>query len=341
MTRSYTKILGAASVLAMTAASVADAQEIRLRFAHYLADTAFLQVEKDFAEAVAERTDGRVQIDITFAGGLGAGPELLQLAGRGAVDMAAVVPGYHPDILDFWRTYQIPFIFNSPVEALEISFSALEDLPVFAEELAQQGVRYLFHQPLGDYYFTGKDPNCDSVAALEGKRLRSFGADLPRMMSAIGAVPVTVPVPEVYEALQRDAIDYSTINRGNVLANRFYEVAPHNCGPVFSIAGHLIVIGERAWNRLSPDLQEILVEEARAAGEAYMAAIDDIESSAEEAIIEAGGSFRDFPEEELEKWRGMAPDPLDDWIETMAGMGMGDAAEEVAAYFREHTGQTD
>lgn len=335
MTRSYTFILGAVSAAALLGAAVAaDAQEIRLRFAHYLADTAFLQPEKDFAEAVRARTNGRVSIEITFAGGLGAGPELLQLAGRGAVDLAALVPGYFADQLNFWRTFQIPFVFDSPRQALEISFAAIEDMPVLSEELATYGVRYLFHQPLGDYYFSGKDPNCDSVEALRGKRLRSFGADIPKLMAGIGAVPVTVPVPELYEALQRDAIDYSTINRGNILANRFYEVAPHNCGPIFAIAGHIIAISERAWNRLPPDVQQVLVEEARKAGEAYMALIDEAEAAAEAEIIARGGSFRVFPQEELDKWRAMAPDVLQEWVVAMQAKGLGDKAAEFAAYLR-------
>jgi TRAP-type C4-dicarboxylate transport system substrate-binding protein len=338
MKTTLTCVLGAVTALGVLgAAPDAAAQEFKLRYAHYLADTPFLQVEKDFAAAVAERSGGRVAIEITYAGGLGAGPELLQLAGRGAVDMAALVPGYFADQLLFWRTFQVPFVFDSPRQALEISFSAIDDLPVLSEELGTYGVKYLFHQPLGDYYFTGKDPNCDTVEGLKGKKLRSFGADIPKLMSGIGAVPVTVPVPEVYEALQRGAIDYSTINRGNILANKFYEVAPHNCGPVFAIAGHIIVIGERTWNRLPADIQQILVEEGRKAGEAYMAAIDAAESDAQAKIEALGGTFKPIPQAELDKWRAMAPDVLQEWVNDMAGKGQGEKAAALAAYLREKT----
>lgn len=335
MKMTMTAMLGAMTALGvMGAASAVTAQEFKLRYAHYLADTPFLQVERDFAAAVAERTGGRVSIEITYAGGLGAGPELLQLAGRGAVDMAALVPGYFADQLLFWRAFQIPFVFNSPTQALEISFDAVEEMPAFSEELATYGVKYLFHQPLGDYYFTGKDPNCDTVDALAGKKLRSFGADIPKLMTGIGAVPVTVPVPEVYEALQRDAIDYSTINRGNILANKFYEVAPNNCGPVFSIAGHLIVIGERTWSRLPADIQQIMLEEARKAGEAYMAAIDAAEADAQAKVEALGGTFKPIPQAELDKWRAMAPDVLQEWVVEMEGKGKGAEAAEVAAFLR-------
>ena len=68
----------------------AQAEEIKLRWGHYLPNSGFVQVEKNFTQKIEERTNGRVKIEITFAGGLGKGPEVAVLAGRGAIDMASV-----------------------------------------------------------------------------------------------------------------------------------------------------------------------------------------------------------------------------------------------------------
>ncbi len=115
-------LIGAAAALAVLGMALpAAAQEFTLRWGHYLPDSEYVQVEKDFARAVEERSDGRVEIDISFTGGLGAGNEVMTLAGRGAIDMASVVPGYYPDQLLFWRAYQIPFVFESPTQAMRIS----------------------------------------------------------------------------------------------------------------------------------------------------------------------------------------------------------------------------
>jgi TRAP-type transport system periplasmic protein len=181
----FTTLVGAAALLAGTA----SAQEVTLRFGHYLGDSPFLAAEQEFAAAVEERTEGRVRIEITYAGGLGAGNELLTLTGRGAIDMAAIVPGYYADQLLYWRAYQIPFVFETPRQAMEISAAAYDDLPYFREELSSFGVEFLFHQPLGDYYLTGPNPNCDNIDALAGMKIRSFGADIPRHMK------LSVPFP--------------------------------------------------------------------------------------------------------------------------------------------------
>ena len=149
MSYSTRRLLTAAAVIgALGLASGAQAQEFKIRWGHYLGNSPFLQVEKDFAKSVEKRTNGRVKIDMTFAGGLGKGNELLPLAQRGAVDMAAVVPGYYADRLLFWKAYQIPFIFSSPKQAMEISAAAYKKLPVFKEELDKMGVQFLFHLSL-------------------------------------------------------------------------------------------------------------------------------------------------------------------------------------------------
>ena len=326
----FTTLVGAAALLAGTA----SAQEVTLRYGHYLGDSPFLAAEQEFAAAVEERTEGRVRIEITYAGGLGAGNELLTLTGRGAIDMAAIVPGYYADQLLYWRAYQIPFVFETPRQAMEISAAAYYDLPYFREELSSFGVEFLFHQPLGDYYLTGPNPNCDNIDALAGMKIRSFGADIPKAHEAIGAVPVSVGVGDVYEALQRGSLDYSFLNRGNILSNRLYEPGPYSCGPVMAITGHLIVINEDVFNDISAADRAIILEEADRAGAAYINNIEAAENAAGDAIVAAGGTIIPISDEELAKWKAKAPDLLQNWVDDMASRGMGDQAAEVATYWR-------
>lgn len=333
MIHRFLSLAGAAAVGTGLLAGAASA-EVTLRWGHYLGDNPFLQAEKDFAAAVAERTEGRVNIEITYAGGLGAGNELLTLTGRGAIDMAAIVPGYFPDQLLYWRAYQIPFVFETPRQAMEISAAAYKDMPYFREELDSFGVEFLFHQPLGAYYLTGPDENCDTVEALAGKKIRSFGADIPKAHEAIGAVPVSVPVGEVYEALQRGALDYSFLNRGNIFNNNLHEPGPFSCGPIMAITGHLIVINKDVFADIDEADRAIILEEAEKAGRAYIDNIEAAEDAAGQGIIDAGGTIKPFPAEELAKWKAAAPDLLQAWVDDMASRGMGEQAAEVAAYWR-------
>lgn len=331
---------GAVVAAGMSVAGTAVAQdEVTLRWGHYLPNSPFLEVEQNFVKNIAERTGGKVKIEITYAGGLGKGNEVMTLAGRGAIDMASVVPGYYADQLLFIRAFQIPFVFDNPAEAMTLSRNSFAELPMFDAELEKFNINFLFHQPLGVYYLTGPDAGCTDIANLEGKKIRSFGADIPKLHAAVGAVPVSVGVGDVYEALQRGTLDYSFLNPGNIVTNRLYEVGKYSCGPVMAITGHLIVIGDKAMAKLTPETQAIFKEEAAKSQAEYLAWIDAFENGAIEGIKAGGGEIKDFPADQLAAWKDKAPDLLANWVEDMKGRGLGDEAVMVQTKWKEWLGR--
>lgn len=329
-------LFGAAAVLAMSG-SAALAQEFRLNYGHYLSNSPFVKVEQDFAKRVEERSEGRLKINIVYSGGLGKDSELLGLVGRGAIDMAAIVPGYYGDQLLYSKILQTPFVFDSPAEAIEIADYSFAELDAFKAETERLGIHRLFHQPLDSYYLTGKTDECKSLDGLNGKKIRTFGNLIPHMMSAVGATPVTVPAGDLYEAVDRGTIDYSFVNLGNVNAYRLYEAGKFSCGPGLNIAGHMVVLSDRTWQRLPEDLQTIITEEAAVAQKEYVEWIDAAIVASAEEIEANGGEIITLSPEILADWKAKTPDLLQLWVDEMAGRGEGEAAAEVADAWRERT----
>ncbi|MDA0983749.1 MAG: TRAP transporter substrate-binding protein DctP [Proteobacteria bacterium] len=326
-----------AGALSLAVAGAAFAQApIQLRWGHYLAEGPFVQLEKDFAAKIEKRTNGRVKIAMTFAGGLGKGTELLMLVGKGALDMTATAPGYNPDQLRYWRAFQTPFVFQTSKQAMELLVKVVEEFPVYKQEFEKIGARWLFQQPLGEYYMTGSSPDCISVDKLKGKKIRSFGADIPKAFTAIGAVPVTVPPPGIYEALQHRNLDYSFINAGNIQQYKLQEVAKYNCGPTMAITGHNISISKRTWDRLPADVQKIFLDQSRETMAEYLAWVGDFEQKAVANLKAQGAIFTPFPAAELKKWRSMTPDFLAEWEKaTAAATGDAETPKKVAARWRQ------
>ena len=322
--------------LSLAGAAVAQAK-FQLRWGHYLPDGPFLQLEKEFAANIEKRTNGQVKIDITFAEGLGKGTELLMLTARGGIDMTATAPGYNPDQLRYWRAFQTPLVFNNTKQVIEVLEKVVEEFPVYRGEMDKIGVVWLFQQPLGEYYLSGASPACTAIADLKGKKARSFGADIPKAFTAIGAVPVTVPPVGVYEAIKTGNLDYSFINPGNIQLN---EVAKNHCGPVMAISGHNITISKRTWARLPADIQKIFLEEGKATQQAYMNWVTDFETKAVANIRAQGGNVVPISAPELAKWRAAAPDFLADWEKaTAAATGDAETPRKVAARWRELIGK--
>ncbi len=343
MRQSRAGLLVAALVgaLSLAVAGGAAAQpKFQLRWGHYLPDGPFLQLEKEFAAKIEKRTNGQVKIDITFAEGLGKGTELLMLTARGGIDMTATAPGYNPDQLRYWRAFQTPMLFSSTKQVIDVLLKVVEEFPAYRQEMDRIGVVWLFQQPLGEYIMSGSSADCGTVAGLRGKKVRSFGADIPKAFTAIGAVPVTVPPVGVYEALRNGNLDYSFINAGNIQSLKLNEVAKTHCGPVMAISGHNITISKRTWARLPPDIQKIFLEEARATQREYMNWVGDFETKAVANVKSQGGNFIPISAAELDKWRAASPDFLGEWEKaTAASTGDAETPKKVAARWRELIGK--
>lgn len=333
------RTLAALFVLAIAGNAFAQ-QKMVLRWGHYLPDGPFLQLEKDFANRIEKRTNGQVRIDITFAEGLGKGTELLMLTARGGVDMTSTAPGYNPDQLRYWRAFQTPLMFSNTRQVIDLLDKVVAEFPVYLQEMDRIGIVWLFQQPLGEFFLSGSTADCASIAGLRGKKTRSFGADIPKAFTAIGAVPVTLPPVGIYEAIKSGNLDFSFINAGNIQSLKLNEVAKNHCGPVLAISGHNITIGKRTWARLSPEIQKIFREEASATQRAYTEWIMDFEAKAVAGIKAQGGNVIPIPAEELRKWRAAAPDFLAEWEKaTAAATGDAETPRKVAARWRELIGK--
>ena len=326
-----------AGVLGLALVGGAVAQpKFQLRWGHYLPDGPFLQLEKDFAAKIEKRTNGQVKIDITFAGGLGKDTELLMLTARGAIDMTATAPGYNPDQLRYWRAFQTPMLFTSTKQVIDLLETVVAEFPAYQQEMDRIGVVWLFQQPLGEYFLSGTNRDCATVAGMRGKKSRSFGADIPKAFTAIGAVPVTVPPVGVYEAIKNGNIDYSFINAGNIQSLKLNEVAKNHCGPVLAISGHNITISKRTWDRLPADVQKIFLDQSRETMAEYLAWVGDFEAKAVSNLKAQGAVFIPFPAAELKKWRSMTPDFLGEWEKaTAAATGDAETPKKVAARWRQ------
>ena len=104
------------------------AQEFRLNWGHYLNNSPYVQIEKDFAAAVEKRSNGRVAFNIVYSSGLGKGDELLPLAGRGGETSRRSCRAIMPTSSFTRRRCRSP-VFRSPAEAIKIANYSYENIP--------------------------------------------------------------------------------------------------------------------------------------------------------------------------------------------------------------------
>lgn len=294
------------------------------------------QIDTWFAEEVEKRTDGQVVIRTFFGEGLGSANENLTLLREGAIDMAVMSSSYFPGDLPFHSApNQIPMALETVNQAMVLMKRLVDEVPAFREEQERHGIRALFFHNLNPYYLVSVEP-ITSVDEMRGKRMRTWGTEMPRLVSAVGAVPVTLSLPEFYEALSRGVVDAIPFSYDLIETYRIYEVAEHlSTIPLFVGPTAGVWIGNDAWERIAPEHQEIILAVADEALERDYELTVTTAEEARERIQELGVTIHEFPEEEEAKWRAANPDFFGDWVSQMEAQGKGDDARRTVEIWEE------
>jgi TRAP-type C4-dicarboxylate transport system substrate-binding protein len=325
----------AALALVGAAAHAQQYPKTELNFAHFApSTTGHAQVDQWFANEVAKRSNNQVTVKYFWAGAMGKPNELLGLVSRGAVDAAAVPASYFPAQLPLLAAPSaLPMALPSPEKAQKIMYGLWESVPALKEEARKNNVHPLLFHTLGQYHLLCTSP-IRSLADLKGKKIRSQGEYMPKMLHAVGAVPVNVLVGEFYESLQRGNVDCMALPWDLMVAFKLQEVAKYgsaiNLGALISNPQWY---NESKWEKLPANVRDLLTKVADEAKAVDLAKAHELEASAIDTLKKAGVEISPFPDQA--KFEAIVPDFLAEWVASMEKAGKGAEAKAIAAKWRE------
>ncbi|MFM9882128.1 MAG: TRAP transporter substrate-binding protein DctP [Burkholderiales bacterium] len=323
----------AVAVLALSATLPVMAQQypkIELRFGHFApATTAHGQVDQWFADEVAKRSGGQVSIKIFWAGAVGKPNELLNLVGRGALDIAAVPASYFPAQLPLLAAPSaLPLALPSPQKAQRIVYDLWESTPAMQDEARKSNVWPLLFHTLNTYHMLCSKP-IRTLEDMKGKKIRSQGEYVPKMLAAVGAVPVNVLPGEFYESLQRGSVDCMVLPWDLMVAFKLHEVAKFgstiNLGALISNPQWYNI---NKWEQLPGNVRELLMQVAKDALVIDLAKAEESERNAHGTLKAAGVELISFPDQA--KFEALMPDFIGEWVAAMQKLGKGTEAEAMA-----------
>lgn len=255
------------SAAALFAASGAAAQEIHIRLAHSLSSTEPAHLAAEFfAQNVAERTDGRVEVSVHPGEQLGTGREVNEMIRQGLNVMNITDPGYLADFVPDVGVLNGPYLLSDP-----LAFPKILESDWYAEidrQLQEAGFRVVSANNLFGARHILADRPIRTPADIEGMTVRVP----PNVMwietfRAMGARPQTVEWAEVYNALAQNVVDAAEAPLGSLYGSRLHEVRD-----TLSMTSHFIawvnfIMSEQYFQSLPADVQQIMLEEGFRAGE--------------------------------------------------------------------------
>ena len=233
-------------------------------------DTIVGMTDQKFKEEVESRSNGSIIIDLQASGVLGSENDVLDsmLGGGGTIDMSRISAfaltsyGGQKSML-----LSLPYIFTSRDHFWKFATSDLAQ--EFLQEPSENGsgVRGLFYGEEGfRHFFTSYE--ITDINSFKGKKIRvSNDPVMNGLVEGLGASPTVVSFGELYSALQTGVVDGAEQPIANYKSNAFPEVAPYMILDGHTLGAIQVIITDEAWNKLSAEQQQILVDAGKAASE--------------------------------------------------------------------------
>ncbi|MEQ8814275.1 MAG: C4-dicarboxylate TRAP transporter substrate-binding protein [Thalassobaculum sp.] len=254
-------LLAAAPFVAGLPASAAD---YTLKLGSVLAPTDPLQIAaEDFKKAVAERSKGRVEVQLFPSSQLGDTQDMMDQAAAGANVGTFVEASRVSVFVPEFNVLVAPYAFNSVDELAK--FVESDTFAGWNQQLKKKsGLTLLsFNWYQGARHMLTKKP-ISKPADLAGVRVRTIGQPLwVETIGAMGAVATPLPWAEVYPSLQTGVIDGAEAQPAAIWGAKLYEVITDITltSHIYLMSGMLV---SDAWLQSLPtDLRAIVAEESK------------------------------------------------------------------------------
>lgn len=279
---------------------------------------------EEWMDRVMEATEGRVKMRGVYSGALLKAEDTLDGVMKQTADCGSLVVSFWPGELKLTNalTSIIDLDLGNKLDLIgvsEMTTRMFEEFPEFQEEYQKLGVTPLFWVPTPPYAIIANEP-IKTLDDLKGKKIRSFGGHIPKLIEAGGGVPLTVDFGEIYTSLQTGVLDGAMTDPAAMISGKLEEVAQHitttgpEAGANTAAAPMFFVINNESLNKLSEEDQEILKQvSAEMVMVGAQAMVDEYGKSVAE-LESKGATFYHLSEEDTQAWSEKCPD----WFKLLA-----------------------
>lgn len=222
---------------------------------------------KRFAHIVQDRTQGRIRIELHAGGELGNDVSMVDALREGKLDMAG------PDTATLVRLSKPFGVINFPfLLATEQDADLLLDSPFGKELLATLPAHNLVGLGFWENGFRNLTNNRAPVTRrsdLAHLKVRVMpNAMFQDTFAVLGAEPLQLPFPEVYDSLKSGKVQAQENPLVTIATSRFYEVQKHLTLSRHAYSALAVLVSKPVWDSLSPADRKVF-EQANAEATLY------------------------------------------------------------------------
>jgi TRAP-type transport system periplasmic protein len=280
----------------------------------------------EWAQEIEKRTNGAVKITLFPGGTLTPADKCYDGVVNGLSDIGMSVMGYTRGRFPLSEVIDLPLGYKNGLAATQLINLYYEKFK--PKELDDVKVLYLHAHGPGILHTKKPVKNLDD---LKGMKIVCHGLSA-KVVGALGATPVAMPMPERYDALQKGVAEGGVNPIESLKGWKLGEViksTTENFGSAYS-TGVFVVMNKDKWASLSPDIQktidQISQEWIMKTGNGW----DEMDKEGRDFTLSKGNQIIPLAKEEDAKWAKLVQPILDEYVANMKAKNL--PGQEALAY---------
>ena len=258
-----------ASLTAMPSA-MAAAPQVTFKIGHDMPENhPYHNFALTFADEVLKNTDGRIKVDVFPGAVLGSEMAMTDSLRMGTLDFLISTTGNSSSLLPRMGLMGMPFLYENVGHVLAVGADQ-ELLRYFQKIVADADVDVEL------LAFCGSAPrhiystvSIKSLADIKGLKMRTQTSPIEvEVWKALGAIPTSMPISEVYTALETNLVRAAENNPTSYVVNKHNEVAPYYVRTEHTWMMHPILAAQATMAKLDAADRQAIVDAVNAAGKA-------------------------------------------------------------------------
>jgi TRAP-type C4-dicarboxylate transport system substrate-binding protein len=311
-------------ILLVSVPSYGAEKVISLRLAHFMPTTSDQVIlAQEWAKEIEKRTGGRVKITVYPGSTLMPVAQTYDGVTKGIADIGYGIFTYHrgrfplTEVIDLPLGYKTGYFATKMVNEYYKKFKPkeLDDVKVLFLECHGPG-------------FIHTRKSVTKLEDLKGMKIRSSGLSA-KIVTALGASPVSLPVTEAYDALAKGVAEGITLPDDGIMIWGLTDVVKYHIRHWSSsyTSAFYTVMNKQKWESLPKDIQQIFdkldeewIEKTAIMWEKY-------EEKARELLRSKGNTFVELTKEEDARWASLMKPIIADYVKMTNEKGLpGDEA---------------
>jgi len=252
----------ATATLGAPALSGLAQQSVTLKFHTFMSpmSNVWLTMHKPWMEKVEKDSGGRIKFEAYPAMQLGGTPvQLYDQARDGVVDVVWTLPGNTAGRFPRIEVFELPFMMNN-AEATSKAYWEYVQTMAPDEFKDTHTIALQVHGP-GMFHSTNK--LIKTASDLRGMKVRGPTRQITKMLGALGAIPVGMPLPQIPDALSKGTIEACVIPWEVVPSVKVHELTKYhsefdNTGPALYTTTFVMAMNKPKYESLAPDLKKVI-----------------------------------------------------------------------------------